>query len=88
MTGCKKGVAAATIAAVLALSLAGERASALSPELANKCRAMALKTYPPQRAGGATINAQAQRNYFKMCVSKNGDVDTDGAQKEPPARAK
>jgi hypothetical protein len=88
MTGSKNGLAAATIAAVLALSLAGEHASALSAELANKCRAMAIETYPPKRAGGATINARAQRDYFKMCVSKNGNVDNEGAQKEAPARPK
>jgi hypothetical protein len=88
MTGSKKGSAVAIMAALVALSFANERASAISAALANKCRAMALKTYPPKPAGSPTAHAQAQRDYFQMCVAKNGNVENDSAQKELPPRAK
>lgn len=62
-------------------------ASAITAELAKKCRAMALKVYPAQRPGLKTGNAQGQQDYFTKCVEKQGNMDETPAPASVPAPA-
>jgi hypothetical protein len=51
-------------------------ASAISAELAKKCRAMAIKAHPTQLPGTkATGVEKAQRDYFTECVAKGGKME-------------
>jgi hypothetical protein len=57
------------------LSMA-QPASAISVELAKKCRAMAAKAHPTQIAGTKSTGAEkAQRDYFRECVAKDGKME-------------
>jgi hypothetical protein len=62
-------------------------AAALTAELANKCRAMAIKAHPPPFPLGNKAYAQAQRDYFRECVSKNGEMPS-GSPAKPSADQK
>ena len=59
-------------------------AAAITAELANKCRAMAIKAHPPPFPLGNRAYAQAQRDYFRECVSKNGEMESGGPAKPSP----
>lgn len=59
-------------------------AAAISADLANKCRAMAIKAHPPPIPLGSKAYAQAERDFFRECVSKNGEMQGTG-QAKPPA---
>jgi hypothetical protein len=57
------------------LSMA-QPASAISVELAKKCRAMAIKAHPTQIAGTKQTGIEkAQRDYFRECVAKDGKME-------------
>ena len=57
------------------LSMA-QPASAISVELAKKCRAMAIKAHPTQMAGTKQTGIEkAQRDYFRECVAKDGKME-------------
>ena len=45
----------------------------ISAEVAKKCRALAIKAHPTERAG-TTPYAQAQREYFQECIAKRGNM--------------
>jgi hypothetical protein len=45
----------------------------ISAELAKKCRALAIKAHPTERAGSRAY-AQAQRDYFQDCIAKGGNM--------------
>jgi hypothetical protein len=78
--------AAAVIVSVSILSLSvASPALAISADLAKKCREMAIKAHPPVPAGTKSSYAQAERDFFSNCISKNGDVKDNGPQKAPPA---
>jgi len=50
-------------------------ASAISAELAKKCRAMAIKAHPTQLAGTKSTGVEkAQRDYFQECIAKDGKM--------------
>jgi hypothetical protein len=72
-------VSAALVAsAIIGMCGMGTSASAISPELAKKCRDLAIKAHPykyPGEKGAGT--AQAERDYFKDCIAKCGNM-TDG----------
>jgi hypothetical protein len=53
---------------------AAQRTQQVSVELARKCREMAVKAHPTQLAG-TTPYAAAQRDYFRECVAKGGNMD-------------
>jgi hypothetical protein len=57
-------------------------ASAISVELANKCRNMAVKAHPPPFPLGNKAYAQAERDFFAQCVAKNGRVDNPDTSKD------
>jgi hypothetical protein len=52
-------------------------ASAITVELAKKCRALELKAHPYKLVGerGAG-SAQVERAYFKECIDRGGDMST------------
>jgi hypothetical protein len=51
-------------------------ASAISVELAKKCRAMAIKAHPTQIAGTKQTGIEkAQRDYYRECVAKDGKME-------------
>lgn len=49
-------------------------ASPISAELAKKCRALAVQAHPRQPAGAKSGHEQAQRDYFRNCIAKGGNV--------------
>jgi hypothetical protein len=63
-------------AVLIAVGLMAMPSSALSitAELAKKCRELAIKAHPTQPAGSKSGYEQAQRDYFKLCIEKNGDM--------------
>jgi hypothetical protein len=64
-------------------------AAAISADLAKKCREMAIKAHPPPIPPGNKAYAQAERDFFRECISKNGQMPEQGAQKDalPPLSA-
>lgn len=65
-------------AGAVILCMPGESASAITAELAKKCRDMALKVYPYKLVGQpGPGNAQAQRSYFSECVAKEGKMPSE-----------
>jgi hypothetical protein len=59
-------------------------AAALSVDLAKKCRDLAIKSHPPPIPPGNKAYAQAEREFFRDCVAKNGQMSDDGAQQGQP----
>jgi len=55
-------------------------AVAISVEVAKKCRDLAIRAHPPEPAGTKAY-AQAERDFFRQCVAKNGDIT--GPEKAP-----
>lgn len=72
-----------------ALSFTAEPAHALDPALAKICRDKAIEAFPTKPAGSQTGHAQAQRNYIKDCIAKDGKMDPEQAKKSdsPPPSA-
>jgi len=52
-------------------------AYAISADLAKKCRELAIKSHPPALVGSSKGSAEAERNSFRQCVAKGGDVESD-----------
>jgi hypothetical protein len=80
-----KIVVALGAAVAMMVCVAGEPASAITAELAKKCRSLALKAYPYKLVGQpGPGNAQAQRSYFSQCVAKQGNMPAEptGAGKD------
>ena len=71
----KKHICALMAASFVALVCAGQPASAITADLAKKCREMAFKAHPPVAIGSKTSNAKAQQDYYRTCVAKNGKMD-------------
>ena len=66
----------ALMGGMLALALwPSQPASAITVELAKKCRQMAMKAHPPQRPGTKPGAGKAQQDYFRKCVANQGKVD-------------
>ena len=74
MTGHLSKLSIYLALAALTLVFAVEPASAITAELAKKCRDMALKAHPPERPGKKSHQAEAERTYFRECVEKNGNM--------------
>jgi hypothetical protein len=74
------GALALIIACILPAS--GGSATALTAELAKKCRSLALKAQPYRRAGATKGTAQAERDSYRECIAKEGRVN--GADRAPP----
>ncbi|MGO9947988.1 MAG: hypothetical protein ACLPWG_14185, partial [Steroidobacteraceae bacterium] len=57
----------AALAMIAVMCAAATPASAISVELAKKCRALMLKAYPYELPGNRKGNSEAQREYFNKC---------------------
>jgi hypothetical protein len=62
-------------ASFFAFAFTAQPASAITAELAKKCRDMALKAHPPARPGSKPGAAKAQQEYYRTCVSKDGKME-------------
>jgi hypothetical protein len=66
------------LSALIIVTGAASPAAAISAELANKCRDMAIKSHPPPFPLGNKAYAQAERDFFRTCVAKKGQMpDSD-----------
>ena len=72
--------------AACALQVASGPAPAITAEIAKKCRDLAIKVQPYRRAGTAQGTAQAERDYYRDCIAKEGKMD-DGDQGPPETTA-
>jgi hypothetical protein len=63
------------VLALIASVTINHAASALTADLAKKCREMMVEAYPPQPAGRSTGSAQQERSYFRACVAQGGKMD-------------
>jgi hypothetical protein len=76
--------AAGVVALVPAVILVtASPAAAIGADLAKKCRDMAIRAHPPPIPPGNKAYAQAERDYFRQCVSRNGQMPDNGAQQDP-----
>jgi hypothetical protein len=73
-----------------ALCLSTGPASALDAALAKLCRDKSIEAYPPKPAGSSTGHAKAQRDYYNLCLAKQGKMDAepkpDAATQPDPAK--
>ncbi len=76
----------ATALVLCALASSANCACALTAEVAKKCRALAIKAHPPVVAGSKIGSEQAQRAYFRDCVTKGGDVEEPKGTEPPKDR--
>lgn len=83
MTTSMKAFAALAMIAVMCA--AATPASAISVELAKKCRALMLKAYPYELPGNRKGNSEAQREYFNKCVANDGNMPAEPKAAEPKA---
>jgi hypothetical protein len=73
---------AITIAAVCSMPMV-QSASAVTADVAKKCREVAIKAHPPTVAGSKAGAAQAERDSFRACVAQGGNVKDDAVKQEP-----
>jgi hypothetical protein len=69
-----RAITATILLAQIIVVFAPWPAAALSADLANKRRDMAIKSHPPPSPPGDKAYAQAEREFFRTCVSKNGQM--------------
>ena len=67
-------LAGSTLLAETAPTAHSNETAPISAELAKTCRALAIKAYPTQSAGGRIASGQARRDYFQECVAKRGNM--------------
>jgi hypothetical protein len=74
--------------ALIALTSMATPASAISADLAKKCRAMAIKSHPPIIPGAKTGNSQAERTFYLQCISNGGAAPDNDTPKvaAPPSK--
>ena len=75
----------AVLAMIAVMCAAATPASAISVELAKKCRALMLKAYPYELPGNRKGNSEAQREYFNKCVANDGNMPAEPKAAEPKA---
>jgi|SRR5208283_903586 len=63
-------------------------ASAITVELAKKCRAIALKAHPMSLPGAKNGTAQAERAYYSACIANNGTMPDNNTQNTTAPAAK
>ena len=71
--------AALGVGVAMAMCAAGKPASAITVELAKKCRDLAIKAHPYRKAGERKGTAQAERDYFGKCVANDGNMPAEPA---------
>ena len=62
------------------LGLNSNRATAITVEVARKCKALTDKAYPPREpgnpaAGSSKGGGRAEQDYFNKCVANHGTMD-------------
>lgn len=62
----------AFVGAALASPVLTEPASAITAELAKKCRELALEAHPPVRAGTKAGTSAEFRAFYQSCITNNG----------------
>jgi hypothetical protein len=62
------------VVTICVLAVPSRPASAITAELAKRCRELAIKAHPPQPAGTKIGTEQAQRDYYRDCITKNGNM--------------
>ena len=76
MTNLAKALALLAALGILVPLSTSQSESAISAELAKKCRALASQAHPTPAPGSKATGAEkAQRDYFKECISKGGEMD-------------
>jgi hypothetical protein len=80
MANIGKGFAALVAAASVALLWTTVPSTAVTAELAKKCRDMAIKAYPRRTAGKPTGTAESERAFYNLCITNNGDMSGGGKQ--------
>jgi hypothetical protein len=78
MRGFPVAIAAPMLSA-LSIIVCASSAAAISAGLANKCRDMAIKSHPPPFPLGNKAYAQAERDFFRSCVAKKGQMSDSDA---------
>jgi hypothetical protein len=80
------GLAAVLVCIHISLLSAVSPAAAITAELANKCRDMAIKAHPFVQPGTHPY-AAAEREFFTQCVAKNGQMSNSSpsSPSTPPA---
>jgi hypothetical protein len=73
MSSLMKAHAALALALLVSLTIP-QPASGVSAELAKRCRAMMVETIPAKPAGTIVGNAQEERQYFRTCVARDGNM--------------
>jgi hypothetical protein len=68
--------------------VAATPAVAITADLANKCRQLAIKAHPPQRVGAKTGSAEVERKYYRDCLTNGGAAADDKTQNPPVAPAR
>ncbi len=76
-------LAATILSGQLIIVCTASPAAAISAELAKKCRDMAIRAHPPPVPFGNKAYAQAEREFFRECVAKHGEMEGTGAAKAP-----
>ena len=71
-------VLAASGAIAFVACATADPAKAVTAEVAKKCRDLMIKAYPPPPTGSRQGNAPQERDYFRMCVAKGGNVNSGG----------
>jgi hypothetical protein len=75
MTALLRRLGAVGVIVVCTLPTFSGPALAITAELARKCRDLAVKAQPYRRAGSAQGTAQAEREYYRQCIAKEGKKD-------------
>jgi hypothetical protein len=76
-----KQFAASFTLILIVISAGNNAASAITVELAKKCREMSIRAHPLTLPGTKTGTAQAERDYFRACVANNGAASPDDTQR-------
>jgi len=75
-------VIAIAVGSTVIMAAAQEAPSPPTEAVAKKCRELAIKAYPPKRAGSTkTGTAQEERDYFAQCLRNGGNMDNDTVKK-------
>ena len=83
-----KGIGLSAALAITASIWLAMPASAISVELAKKCRDMAIKAHPPTLPGAKKGSAQAERAFYRSCIANGGNMPEEGTKKDaaPPPK--
>lgn len=73
---------------ILCLLMGGHPASAITADLAKKCRKLALEAHPPAKVGSKKGNSALVRQFYRACVANGGSPPNesrkpDAAQGQP-----